>query len=675
MNRIKLQITEQSPFADGQEFGKSGAFEKLVGKAHFAVDPDAFAQASVVDLGNSPRNDDGLVEFSADLCILKPIDASRGNGRLLFEFVNRGDKRALQFFNDAHPTNNPMKPEDAGNGFLMRRGYTVVWGGWEGDLLPGDGRLLLNAPVATNHGRSITGKVRTEFITEEPGRTSLPLSGHAAALSYPTVSLDPKQARFTKRRYSEDARIVIPSKDWCFARTEIGANVDGGEAQTALIVSDTHIHFPSGFQPGWIYELVYTGRDPLVLGLGHVAVRDLVSFLRYESADASGRPNPLAPVGALEKAYAWGRSQSGRCIRDFIYLGFNENESERKVFDGVFSHAAGAGRILMNHRFANIITAAGQQYEEHFNPTDRFPFSYAESPDHLTGKTDAILKRPASDPLVMHTQSATEYWQRRGSLVHTDSRGNDLAQPDGVRIYFWASSQHFADPNLTEPSRGVCQNYCNVVATSMFFRALLDALDRWATDGKVPPASRIPSRADGTLLTMDEWRERFPAIPGVAIPSGPNSLPLLDFGPDFETGVISQEPPKIIDAEGYVVLVPAVDEDGNDIAGLRAPMVLAPLGTYTGWNLRGRDMGQGAMHQFTGSYIPFAESLEERRATSDPRRSILERYGDAQGYVAAISAAARRLVDEGFLLEEDLEHVIRAANGWGRPSHNVSLDK
>ncbi|MFQ5937379.1 MAG: alpha/beta hydrolase domain-containing protein [Acidiferrobacterales bacterium] len=671
-NRIEFKITECMSFAEEHEFGTVGAYERLLGRAHFAVDPKAPPQAGIVDLDKARVNVDGLVEFTADVCILKPADASRGNRRLFFGYGNRGNKRELQFFNDAPAGNDPRTLHDAGNGFLMRRGYTIVWAGWQGDLLPGDGRMLLDVPVATNGGQPITGLVRTEFITNRPGITTFPLSGQASTRSHPTVSLDPRQASLTRRRYPDDERIPVPPEAWLFARVDTGGGLDLQGVQRAIVASATHIYLPAGFEPGWIYELVYTGRDPLVLGLGHVTVRDLVSFLKYKQTDSVGNPNPLGD-GRIEKTYAWGRSQTGRCIRDLIYRGFNTDTEGRKVFDGVLTHVAGAGLMWMNHRFANVVCPAGQQYEDHFNPADRFPFSYAESTDHVTGRTDAILKRPETDPLVIHTQTATEYWQRRGSLVHTDTRGNDLPQPDNVRVYLWASSQHFADPNLREPTRGICQNYCNVVSTSMLLRALLDAMDRWATDGVSPPASRVPKRSDGTLVTMEEWRDQFPAIPNVATPREPNSLPLMDFGPDLEKGQISKEPPAVVPGKDYTVLVPAVDEDGNEIAGVRAPMVSAPLGTYVGWNLRARGLGHGAMHEITGSYIPFAETVEERRMTEDPRRSILERYSSAEDYVRAIEAAAWQLVQEGLMLEEDVARAIEAATDWGRPRHDVRL--
>jgi hypothetical protein len=664
-NRVELSISERFAFADGHEFGAVGAYERLNGRAQFAVDPQAAAQQGITDIENAPTDRDGLVRFTGDCSILKPVDAERGNRRVFFDYGNRGNKRMLQFFNDAPASNDPRALAHAGNGFLMRRGYTVVWLAWQGDLLPGNGRLMLDLPVARERSGPITGPVRVEYIANRAGITTFPLSGHASTRSHPTVSLDSREASLTRRRYPYDERIPVPADSWSFARIEGGVGLDNQGAEQAVISSDTHIHIPGGFELGWIYELVYTGRDPLVLGLGHAAVRDFVSFLRYSEE------NP-ANLGPIEKAYAWGRSQTGRCMRDFVYRGFNADALGRKVFDGILPHVAGAGRKWLNHRFANAVVSGGQQYEDHFNPADTFPFSYAETTDHLTGRGDAILKRPETDPLVIHTQTSTEYWQRRGSLVHTDTRGNDLPQPDTVRIYCWASSQHFADPIPAKLERGIRQNYLNTVATSMLFRATIDAMDRWATKGVAPPESRIPRRADGTLVDFEEWRRQFPVIPGVATPSGANLLPLLDFGSDFERGIL-KEPPAVVPGDGYTVLVPAVDVDGNDRAGVRAPMVQAPLGTYCGWNLRARGFGHGAMHEFSGSYIPLPETPEERQMTGDPRKSVLERYPNADAYVTAIAAAARQLVEDGFMLGEDIERAVAAAVNWGRPRHDIRL--
>jgi hypothetical protein len=669
-NSVMLDIRERGVFADGDDFGGTGPYERLRGRAHFAVDPAAPAQADVVDIDKAPVNGEGLVEFSAEFFIFRPADPARGNRRLFFDWGNRGNLRALQYFNDAPHSNDPITAAHAGNGFLFRRGYSLIWAAWQGDLLPGDGRITMDLPVATDNGAPITGPVRQEFIPVTP-TVCFPLSGRMDTRSHPAASRDMALARLTRRRYPDSERIPIPAEAWSFAQATRGLDGSGqvkarGGGALAILPSDEFIYMPGGFQPGWIYELVYTGRDPLVMGLGHVAVRDLVSHLKYEKGDAN-------PMAGTEKAYGFGRSQTGRCIRDFLYRGFNADSAGRRVFDGLMPHVAGAGKMWLNHRFANAVSMAGQQYEDHDNIADSFPFAYGETTDHLTGRTDAILKRPDSDPLVLHTQSATEYWQRRASLVHTDTRGNDLEPPANARVYFWASSQHTSDPVGVVPAKGVCENYGNVVAASPVFRALLDALDAWATNGTPPPDSRIPRRGDGTAVTYAEWRAQFPAIPGLRLTMGPAELSLLDFGPDADRGILSVQPPYIVAKHAYAVLVPAVDADGNDVAGIQVPMVQAPLGTYTGWNLRGQGLGSGANYEFSGSYVPFMDTAEEREFTGDPRPSVEERYGTAEGYVAAIVAAARRLVDEGFLLEEDVERAAAEARDWGRPRHLVRL--
>lgn len=669
-NLIELRIDDRRPFAGGHIFAATGAYERLSGRALFAVDPLADANRDVVDLDKAPRDSRGLVRFESDFMILKPLDMARGNRRVFYDYGNRGHKRALQFFNDAPHSNDPLSLAHAGNGFFMRHGYSVVWLGWEGDMLPGDGRLVLDLPVATDNGKPITGRMRVEFIPDSPGMVCSPLSGRFAAHSYPTVSRDTRDATFTRRRYPYDTPETIPSDQWSFAVLQAGMGAETKVPEHAVVPSDWHIYYPAGFQPGWIYELHYTAKDPKPMGLGHVAVRDYVSFLKYDQSDAN-------PLRGTVKAYAWGRSQTGRCLRDFVYRGYNADAAGRRVFDGVLPHVAGAGRKWLNHRFANPIVSGGQHYEDHFNIADSFPFSYAWSKDHLTGKEDAILKRPDTDPLVFHTQSATEYWVRRGSLAHTDTQGNDLPQPETVRLYCWSSSQHGADPLLKGPASGIGQHFSNNVATSMFFRAMLVAMDDWATKKLDPPHSRIPTREDGTLVDYATWRKQYPSIPGSAVPVEANPFTLLDFGPEADKGILT-EPPRVAgrnDLTGpgprYTVLVPSVDSDGNDIPGVRAPMVQAPLGTYTGWNPRARGYGHGMQWRFEGSYIPFPETPSERAATGDPRASILERYPDKAAYKAAIGAAARQLVAERLMLEEDVARCEEAAGDWGRPRHSV----
>tara|TARA_B100001750_G_scaffold12236_1_gene8849 strand:- start:425 stop:2470 length:2046 start_codon:yes stop_codon:yes gene_type:complete len=667
---IELIETERSIFADGQQFKNHGSYEIIKGYVVFNIDPKSRFFAGVTDIKKAPKNRKGLVEFKSDFLILRPSESGKGNRSIFFEWVNRGNIRCLQFFNDAIGSNFPIKADHVGNGFLFRNGYTIVFCAWQGDLLAGDDRFLMELPVAKNNGKSIKGVVRSQFILEQNGIKTQPLSGWYNTRSHPTVSMDSEKSILTRRPYANAKIQKIPSKEWFFAREEKGLGLDGSNIETSIVPSDSHIYLPGGFETGWIYELIYTAKDPLIMGLGHPAVRDFISFLRYNEYDSQDTPNPLLNL-KIEKVYGWGRSQSGRLIRDFVYQGYNKDQKDRKVFDGLMPHVSGAGMLWMNHRFANTVSPAGQEHEYHENCADRFPFSYAKSTDHLTGKNDSILTRPKTDPLIIHTQSATEYWQRRGSLVHTDTQGNDLLQPENVRIYCWGSSQHFADPLLKSFSNENCQNFTNSVRTSMFFRAMLTRMEMWARDGVLPPPNLFPLRKNGTLLTGEEWRKKFPKIPGIMTPNGPAKLPLLDFGPNFSKGLITKEPPEIIDEAGYTVMVPSVDHDGNDIGCLRAPMVEVPLATYTGWNIRVRGQGHGAMYQFSGSTIPFPETQDEKFTTNDPRRSILERYRDRNHYVDLILKSAKLLEEEGFLLGEDVKRCGEWAQNWDFQRHQL----
>jgi hypothetical protein len=664
-------IDRRTPFAGGHEFGATGAYEWVQARVRLRVDPDEPENQRIVDLDKAPRDAEGLVECVSDLHILKPADMQRGNRRLFFEFANRGIKHALQFFNDSPQVNDPATIEHAGNGFLMRYGYTVAWTAWQGDVLPGEGRLLFKVPVAMDNGHTITGRVRSELVPDEQGIYCLPLSGDTATRSYPAVSLDPAHATLTRRQYTYSPRQPLPAGSWQFARLDRGQN-----RRWATPPSDSHLYIPGGFETGWIYELTYLAKDPLVLGLGYLAVREIVSFLMHDNVDSAGRPNPLlAGTETLERGYCWGRSQSGRIIREFVHSGFNRDEAGRRVFDGVFSDMAGSGRFWLNHRFAQPTRLPGQQHEDHFYYGDTFPFSYARSTDHLTGRTDAILSRPEFDPLVVHTHSSSEYWQRRGSLVHTDTRGDDLPQPPTVRVYAWTSVQHLPDPLFRTQGWDILHYPMNPVAISPVLRALLVGLDRWATDGRPLPASRVPQRADRTLVPFADWREQFPKIPGLVRPQAPNWFPLYDYGPLAARGRITIDPPLPAGSgKEYTVLVPAVDDDGNEIGGLRMPAVQVPLATYNGWNIRKPGFSPGVMGFLVGSCIPFPRTKEEREATGDPRRSIEERYATPDDFVKAFTAAVRSMRDDGFLLDEDCDRMVEAAHRVSTDLLNRALD-
>jgi len=652
----RLVIQRREPFADGHEFPITGAYEKLVGKAYGEVDPKSRWNRIIVNLARAPRNRRGRVEYSSDVCILKPVDMARGNGKIFFDAPNRGSKRILGFLNDAPEANDPSTIEHAGNGFLMRQGYTIVWCGWQGDLMPIRNWLVLNVPVATNGNRPIISKVRSEIVVDEKGVKSQPLSGDERVKSYAAASRDKSQATLTVREKSYSKRISVPAAEWEFAAW----SKDARSGKEILKPSSRDLYVRSGFEAGHIYEFIYPAKNPLVLGLGFAVARDLISFLRYESKDRAGKPNPLAAgkkSTGIRYAYAWGRSQSGRYLRDLIYHGFNEDESRRKVFDAVAPHVAGGGRLFLNYEFARPVTSS-QQHTNQLDP-ELFPHAYNVIKDAQTGRRDGILKRPRTDPLVFHTQTSTEYWQKRGCLAHTDGKGNDLTLPKNVRLYVIASAQHNS-PFGSEPMKDDSQLPVNPLPAGDILRALMVALDLWTAKGIEPPPSRYPTLKDRTLVAPVK-NNGFPKIPGVNYEALHNRQLFLDYGPEILRGRMTVHPPKRIGNRAYKTLVPKVDKDGNDIAGIRLPEVQVPIATYTGWNLRPGGLAEGELAGLLGSFIPFARTKAERRATGDPRPSTEERYQDRDSYIRCVAQAARTLVEQRYLLPEDAERIIAEA--------------
>jgi hypothetical protein len=651
----RLVIQKREPFAHGHEFPVTGAYEKLVGKVYGEVDPKNRLNKIIVDLDKAPRNRRGRVEYSSGLFILKPVDMARGNGKVFFDAPNRGGKRILAFLNDGPQSNDPTTLEDAGNGFLMRHGYTIVWCGWQGDLIPLGNWLALNVPVATNNGKPIIRKVRTEIVVDEKGVKSQPLSGDERVKSYDAASRDKSQATLTVREKSYGRRIAVPPSEWEFA-TSIKDPRTGKETIKAS-AKDLYLH--GGYKPGHIYEFIYRAKNPLVLGLGFAVVRDLVSFLRYEVKDRSKRPNPLAtgkkPNG-IRYAYAWGRSQSGRFLRDLVYHGFNEDEARRKVFDAIAPHVAGGGRLFLNYEFARPVTSS-QQHTNQLDP-ELFPHTYNVIKDAQTGRRDGILKWPKTDPVVFHTQTSTEYWQKRGCLAHTDGNGNDLVIPDNVRIYVIASAQHNS-PFGSEPVKDDSQLRVNPLPAGDVLRALMVALDQWVTQGIPPPPSRYPTVKDRVLVPPKS--AGFSNIPGVRFAGLHNRQLFLDYGPNILRGKMDLHPPMPIEGRAYTILVPKVDRDGNDIAGIRLPGVQVPIGTHTGWNLRPRGLAEDELAGLLGSFVPFAMTKSERREKGDPRLSLQERYKNRSDYVKQFSRAARNLVEQRYLLSEDAERMISEA--------------
>ncbi len=645
MSATRLDVTTRSLVLDGRPFGAAGAYEKLAGTLRFAVDPDHSAQAAICDLGRAPRNAAGRVEFAADFYLLRPVDEARGNGSLLLDVPNRGRKVALGMLNSAVRVADPSTAEDFGNGFLMRHGFTVAWIGWQPDVPGVDGLMALEVPRAAG----AAGLVRCEFRPTTPADV-LPMADRYH-IPHPVAELDDPAARLTGREHAGAPATAVPRSAWRFARRQDGR----------LVADASHVHLEGGFAPGHIYDLVYRATDSPVVGLGLLAVRDTAAFLRWAPASAG---NPCA--GAIDRAYVFGVSQSGRFLRHLLYLGLDEDEQGRMVFDAVVPHVAGARRGEFNLRFGQPSLNAQESVGS------LFPFTGAMQTDPVTGQRDGLLARLTARgrrPRILAINTSAEYWRGDASLVHTDVEGRRDVEPEAdTRVYLFAGSQHTpgalppppADPNTG--SRGI--HPFNVVDYAPLLRAALANLDRWVRDGVAPPPSVFPRLADGTAVTAESTARLFATLPGVRFPDRLARVARLDFGPETARGVVSELPPKV--GAQYPSYVAALDADGNETVGIRPVELAAPLATFTGWNPRHPEQGApGDLMQMMGSTLAFAPTRAERERRGDPRASIEERYGSRAGYVSAARTAAEALVAAGHALAEDVEAMVeRAAQRW-----------
>jgi len=470
---------------------------------------------------------------------------------------------------------------------------------------------------------------------------------------YPADNLEDETAVLTEQDHEDAPERIIPRDRWSFARLENGH----------VVPDATHVYLASGFVPGKVYQLTYTATGALITGLGLLAIRDFGAFLRYGAAVEN---NPCA--ADLEHAYAFGVSQSGRLLRDFLYLGLNQDERDRTVFDGFITHVAGAKHGEFNCRFAQPSSQASR------SPNNQFPFSDLDQTDPETGRTDGLLSRLiARDkvPKVLHTYTSSEYWGGHGALVHIDISGiRDLEVPASVRIYHIAGAQHplpgtsLQDTDPVQGYRG--RQPFNWLDYRPLLRAALINLDRWVTFGEEPPPSRYPRLDAGTAVAPESLADCYQAIPGVGFPESLRRFRRLDFGP--EEGIATHVPPRI--GAPYPCLVPAVDQDGNEVCGVRLPTQMVPLATCTGWNLRHPDTGGAGQilasggstgGSLLGSTIPFPPTREAREASGDPRRAIAERYASQADYVGQVVQVAQTLVKERYLLAEDVEEIAGVA--------------
>jgi hypothetical protein len=640
---VRIEVQSRSDLLNGQPFGAAGAYEKISGKIYFAVDPSLPANRIVTDIDRAPRNAGGRVEFSSDFFLIKPKRMERGNGAVLYEVSNRGGKGLLGFFNHAAGSSDPATAAQMGDGFLMNQGFTLLWVGWQFDVPQRAGLVRVYSPTATDNGKPIQGLVRSDFVvTEKETDHSLADRDHAA---YAVVNPNAPENVLTVRDTVEGPRRVVPRDQWSFGR------VEGSQTVADL----TRVHLATKFEPGRIYEVVYTAQNPPLVGLGPAAIRDVISMLKYTSAEPLG-----IPAASITRAIGFGISQSGRFLRTYLYYGFNRDESNRKVFDGVIAHVAGAGRGSFNHRFAQP-SRDGHPYLNFFYPTDIFPFTDAPERDPETGATDGLLTHAGSPellPKVFYTNSEYEYWGRAASLIHTTIDGmSDAALMDNVRIYLLSAGQH--GPAGFPPTQTIGQQRNNPLDYRWAMKALLLDMDRWTANGTAPPPSRYPKVADGTLVPPDKLK--FPKVPGITTSTAVHRAYHADYGPRFATeGVVTIEPPKI--GTAFPILVPQVDADGNGTAGIRMPELSVPLATYTGWNLfNDRSGPTDVLSSMQGSFIPLPRSGAERKRSNDPRASIEERYRDKDQYIGLVTKAALELIDQRYLLADDLAAVVREA--------------
>ncbi|HYJ06117.1 MAG TPA: alpha/beta hydrolase domain-containing protein [Chthoniobacterales bacterium] len=661
----RVEVLSRHDVLDGKAFGEAGAYEKLSGKVHFAIKPEASPNKLIVDLEKAPRNAAGEVEFAADFYILKPKEVARSNGSVLLEIPNRGGKGLLAIMQGGKGSRDPATEEEFGDGFLMRRGTVVAWLGWQWDVREEAGLMRLYAPIAEGdenpksqgpgskeapsakkeNGKPITGLVRADFMVNEKTEQH-PLghfiSGNIGGTEYYAWHADDPANVLTVRDAPMAKRRVIPIKEWDFVGST-GAKSEPGPRT---------IRLNGGFEPGKIYEVVYRARDPAIAGLGFAAVRDFASYLKQEK-------NELAPA---RRVYAAGISQSGRFLRHFLYEGFNADEAGKQAVDGMFVNVAGGGMGSFNHRFAQPSRDA-QPTTALFYPTDVFPFADTPQTDPKTGQTAGLLDRAKAAsvlPKIFYTNTSYEYWSRAASLIHTTPDGKrDLPLMENVRVYLLAGLQHFTAPfpPTRVNDRGLlAQHLPNTNPVRWFWRALFVAMDDWVRDGQAPPESRYPKLADKTLVKRDHVN--FPRIRGVKLPERVHEALRFDFGRQWKQRIITKQPPGV--GKPFPIFVPQVDADGNDLGGVRLPQLEVPLAAYTGWNLRDPTTGMAVERvSFLGSWFPLPKTKADAEAKGDPRVPIAERYQSREEFLEKFSGAANKLVDDRFLLKEDAEALVR----------------
>lgn len=618
----RVDVSRREDVLSGRIYGDVGAYEWIQGRAHFTLDPLDKRNGDIVDLDRAPRNAQGRVEFSADVAIMRPKIAERASGVVVFDVVNRGRRAVLEYLNRGERGAAIGSDAFVGDDFLLKQGVTLVWLGWQQDLALQPGLMRMEGPVVAG----IKGRVYGEFVISS--RVMDVSLGDGTSLPYAAADVNDSQRQLAVSPSSALHPGPIPNEHWSFARMENGSRAS----------DPMRVYVEGGFVPGAIYQFAYGTQNPKVAGLGFAGVRDLVSWIRHDA-------------GALARGtyvYAFGAGQGGRFLRQFLLQGFNEDMAGRTVFDALMIHGAGASSRGFNERFAQPSRSTGARV---------FPFSDTEQTDTESGAKGGLLARALIRkvvPKIFYTSTSWDYWGSAASAIHTTVQGEDTAIPDTSRVYLLAASQPLPARTslLANPeTRGQLPH--NPLDYRPALRALYAALDQWVRAGSEPPPSRHPKVVERSLVPRS--RLNVSGFAGINVPRGTQPAVRLDFG-EKQPGIPTIVPPKA--GKPYVTLVPQVDDDGNELPGIRMPALTVPLATYTGWNLRAPTVGAPReMLSGVGGMRFFARTREERGV--DPRPSVTERYGSRARYLERISAEAGGLVQQRLLLKEDVPHLVR----------------
>ncbi|HEY1950115.1 MAG TPA: alpha/beta hydrolase domain-containing protein [Bryobacteraceae bacterium] len=619
-------------------------YEQLRGHFFGELDPANPLNSVINDIELGPRNARGKVQYSATFTLLLPRDLSKASGVLWYEVPNRG--------------NSPLRPRPASD--PIEAGHILLSSGWQGDLTPRPKLETIHVPIAKNRdGSAITGPVLARLSNIPAGSKTASLERGYAGLHYQLpATLDTAHALLTKQGSDDGEMIPVAAQDWAFS--DCASQPFPGQPDPL------HICLKNGFEAGQLYQLKYTAKDPLILGIGLAATRDIVSFFRYAEKDDAGTLNPVAR--AIRYAIAFGTSQSGNYIKTFLHLGFNQDEQRHIVWEGVNPNIA-ARQTPLNFRFAIPGGAAGL-----YEPGSEGVLWWSDYSDERRGRSAASLldrcKATKTCPKIVETFGSSEFWGLRMSpgLVGTNA-DRDLPLPPNVRRYYFPGVTHgggrggFSVAAATMPNHA-CALPANPNSMAESLRALRLALTDWVVSNAEPPDSRYPTLAHADLVAPSYKAMGFPVIPGWPLPDHLiNAMPDYDFGASFRyadmSGAISIQPPSI---RQYIrLLTPKTDVDGNEAGGVPSPLHQTPLGTYLGWNVTADGYEKGRGCGFSGGFIPFARTKVERVAQRDPRLSLEERYGTHDGYVARVREAARRMVKERFLLQSDADRIVQEA--------------